>query len=53
MSKTIRINEEDYIRLYKILTTKRLANQKRGDLTNIGYNDIINEILNEYEENRQ
>lgn len=53
MSKTIKITDESYIKLAKMCANKRMQLLKQNNPTNVGFADIVEELINEYEENRK
>jgi hypothetical protein len=45
MAKVIKVQDDTMIKLYRLVTKKRIELAKQGELTNVSYDDIINEAI--------
>ena len=45
MAKVIRVQDDTYQKLYRLVTKKRIELTRQGDLTNISFDDIIREAI--------
>ena len=50
-TKLIRINQDTYITLYRMITTERLRLLKLGRPNNLSFNDIVQQLITEVKEN--
>jgi len=50
-TKLIRINQDTYITLYRMITTERLRLLKLGRPNNLSFNDIVQQLITEAKEN--